>query len=227
MRPTSDSGGSQGWWGSGKLIQQNQSSSASRRVQPGDGAVGHPVGVVDPPVDRVDLDLGGAGVPAPGRVDLQRPVEGRVEAAHRLGVLGDQPPGVVEGPDGRRGWPARGARSHGGDPRAARCRCGPGRSPRSGGRGRGRARSGPCPPGRCGSPAACSTSATEGASSGSGTPFIHTPWVLGCWPVRMVERDGMHTTDWGWARSNRIPSAARPSTTGVRARVPPLQPSVS
>ena len=30
MRPISDSGGSHGWCGSGKLIQQNQSSSASR-----------------------------------------------------------------------------------------------------------------------------------------------------------------------------------------------------
>ena len=33
------------------------------------------------------------------------------------------------------------------------------------------------------------------------TPFIHTPWVAGYWPVSMVARDGMHTTDWGWARS--------------------------
>ena len=32
-------------------------------------------------------------------------------------------------------------------------------------------------------------------------PFMKTPWVVGCWPVRMVERDGMHTTDCGWARS--------------------------
>ncbi len=56
---------------------------------------------------------------------------------------------------------------------------------------------------------------------------MNTPWVLGCWPVRMVERDGMHTTDWGWARSKRTPSAASPSTTGVRDSVPPLQASVS
>ena len=68
-------------------------------VQPGDGAVGHPVGVVDPPVDGIDLDLGGTGVPAPGRVDLQRPVDGRVVVARYPGVLGGQPPGVVEGPD--------------------------------------------------------------------------------------------------------------------------------
>ena len=29
MRSSSDAGGSHGWWGSGKLIQQNQSSSAA------------------------------------------------------------------------------------------------------------------------------------------------------------------------------------------------------
>ena len=68
---------------------------------------------------------------------------------------------------------------------------------------------------------------TDGASTGSGTPFIHTPWVVGCWPVSIVERDGMHTTDCGIARSYRTPAAARPSTTGVRASVPPLHPRVS
>lgn len=40
-----------------------------------------------------------------------------------------------------------------------------------------------------------------GASSGNGTPFIHTPWVATCWPVTMVLRDGMHTTFCGWART--------------------------
>ena len=50
-------------------------------------------------------------------------------------------------------------------------------------------------------PPARKVSATDGASTGSGTPFIHTPCVLGCCPVTMVERDGMHTTDWGVARS--------------------------
>ena len=50
-------------------------------------------------------------------------------------------------------------------------------------------------------PARCSSAATDGASTGSATPFIHTPWVLGCWPVSIVERDGMHTTDCGTARS--------------------------
>ena len=39
--------------------------------------------------------------------------------------------------------------------------------------------------------------ATLGASTGRATPFIHTPWVLGCWPVMIVDRDGMHTTDCG------------------------------
>jgi hypothetical protein len=43
----------------------------------------------------------------------------------------------------------------------------------------------------------------------------------------MVERDGMQTTDCGTARSYRMPSAASPSITGVRARVPPLHPIVS
>ena len=37
----------------------------------------------------------------------------------------------------------------------------------------------------------------HGASTGRATPFIQTPCVLGCWPVMIVERDGMHTTDCG------------------------------
>jgi hypothetical protein len=45
------------------------------------------------------------------------------------------------------------------------------------------------------------SAATDGASTGRGTPFIHTPWVLGYCPVIIVERDGMHTTDCGIARS--------------------------
>ncbi|MEY3483142.1 MAG: hypothetical protein RLZ40_1185 [Actinomycetota bacterium] len=66
-----------------------------------------------------------------------------------------------------------------------------------------------------------------GASDESGTPFIHTPWVLTCWPVSIVLRDGMHTTFCGCARSYTMPSRARASITGVRATVPPLQPSAS
>jgi len=50
-------------------------------------------------------------------------------------------------------------------------------------------------------PAVCSSAATDGASTGNGTPFIHTPWVEGCCPVMIVDLEGMHTTDWGWARS--------------------------
>ena len=50
-------------------------------------------------------------------------------------------------------------------------------------------------------PRRSSTAATDGASTGSGTPFIQTPCVLGCCPVRIVERDGMQTTDCGTARS--------------------------
>lgn len=39
-----------------------------------------------------------------------------------------------------------------------------------------------------------------GASTGSATPFIHTPWVATCWPVSIVDRDGMQTTFDGMAR---------------------------
>ncbi len=49
-------------------------------------------------------------------------------------------------------------------------------------------------------PASCRTSATDGASTGSATPFIHAPWVDGYWPVSIDARDGMHTTDVGWQR---------------------------
>ena len=47
------------------------------------------------------------------------------------------------------------------------------------------------------------------------------------WPVTMVERAGMQTTFWLCARRKFTPPAARRSTTGVRATVPPLQPSAS
>ena len=50
-------------------------------------------------------------------------------------------------------------------------------------------------------PARWSSAATEGASTGRATPFIHTPCVLGCCPVSIVEREGMQTTDCGMARS--------------------------
>src|SRR5256885_200846 len=68
---------------------------------------------------------------------------------------------------------------------------------------------------------------TLGAWAGRGTPFIHTPWVAMDWPVTIVARDGMHTTFEGWARRKLTPRAASPSTTGVRAMVPPLHPSES
>ena len=45
--------------------------------------------------------------------------------------------------------------------------------------------------------------------------------------LAMVERAGMQTTAWAWPRVKRTPSAAQRSTTGVRATVPPLQPSAS
>jgi len=41
----------------------------------------------------------------------------------------------------------------------------------------------------------------ENGFARNGTPFIHTPCVLTCWPVSMVLRDGMHTTLCGCARS--------------------------
>ena len=77
MRPTSDCGGSHGWWGSGKLIQQNQSSSASSEssqaiVRSATQSVWY-----QPALDGVDLHLGRAGV-APARgVDLERVRRGR------------------------------------------------------------------------------------------------------------------------------------------------------
>ena len=66
-----------------------------------------------------------------------------------------------------------------------------------------------------------------GASSGSGTPFATTPCVRTYCPVSMVERAGMHTVFWLYARSYLMPFAARASTTGVRAICPPLHPSAS
>lgn len=55
---------------------------------------------------------------------------------------------------------------------------------------------------QCGAvPLVVQQAATEGVSTGSGTPFIHTPWVWGCWPVSIVEHEGTHTTDCGTARS--------------------------
>src|SRR5262245_2912498 len=66
-----------------------------------------------------------------------------------------------------------------------------------------------------------------GASSGSGTPLAITPCVRTYWPVSIVDRAGMHTVFWLYARSKRIPDSASASTTGVRAIRPPLQPSAS
>ena len=50
-------------------------------------------------------------------------------------------------------------------------------------------------------PAPWSSAATLGASTGRATPFIHTPWVCGIWPVTIVARFGMHTTWLAGARS--------------------------
>src|SRR4051794_12546626 len=58
-------------------------------------------------------------------------------------------------------------------------------------------------------------------------PLHTTPCVRTYCPVSIVERAGMHTVFWLYARSYRTPRAASPSTTGVRAIVPPLQPSAS
>jgi hypothetical protein len=69
--------------------------------------------------------------------------------------------------------------------------------------------------------------ATLGASGGSATPLAKTPCVRTYCPVSIVDRAGMQTTFWLWARRKFRPVAARRSTTGVRAMVPPLQPSAS
>jgi hypothetical protein len=45
--------------------------------------------------------------------------------------------------------------------------------------------------------------------------------------VSIVERAGMQTVFWLYARRKFTPWRARPSTVGVRAIVPPLQPSES
>ena len=65
------------------------------------------------------------------------------------------------------------------------------------------------------------------ALGGKTLTFIHTPWVATCWPVSMVLRDGMHTTFCGCARSNVMPCLLKASIVGVRAIIPPLQPSAS
>ncbi len=66
-----------------------------------------------------------------------------------------------------------------------------------------------------------------GASAGSGIPLATTPCVRTYCPVSIVERAGMHTVFWLYARRKFTPSRASASTTGVRAIVPPLQPSES
>ena len=66
-----------------------------------------------------------------------------------------------------------------------------------------------------------------GASTGNGTPLAMTPCVRTYCPVSIVERAGMHTVFWLYARAKFTPFAASPSTTGVRAIVPPLHPSES
>ena len=66
------------------------------RVEPGDDSVSHPIGVVDPTLDRVHLDLGCPGVAATFGVDLEAVIDGPVEHAQGLRVVLDQPLGVVE-----------------------------------------------------------------------------------------------------------------------------------
>ncbi len=119
-----------------------------QRLQPGDGAVGDPVGVVPPAGDRVVVDLRRAGRPAAGGVDLQRAVEHRVEHPDRLRVR--RPPASGRSAAARRrcGWPPRSARTRGAARPSRRGRSG---SRRSGRTGRGTARSAACRRGRCGS----------------------------------------------------------------------------
>jgi hypothetical protein len=87
MRPTSLAGGSHGWCGSGKLIQQNQSSSTDSEssqliVRSATQSVWY-----HSLRDLVGPRLRRAGVAAAHRVDLQRTVEHGVEHADGLGWL--------------------------------------------------------------------------------------------------------------------------------------------
>ena len=88
-RGSSEAGGSHGWCGSGKDIQQNHGSSAPERGEPVDGQVRHPVGVVPLPRDGVVLRLRRRRV-AP-RLGLQQPGE----AVEMLGVVLLEPAPVV------------------------------------------------------------------------------------------------------------------------------------
>ncbi len=72
----------------------------AQRIEPGDRAVGHPVGVVPLARDGVVPYLRRAGVAAAHGVHLERPVEHGVEHAHRLGVGGGDPTRVVQLPGG-------------------------------------------------------------------------------------------------------------------------------
>ena len=120
------------------------------RVQPGDGAIGDPVGVVHPAGHGIVLDLGGVGVPAPlvveahagevdERVDRHRATAGRwLRAICRSATAA-----------GSRAWPARRGRSRG---TARSSPPWPGSSRSTSRRGRSRVGNGPCRPGRCGSP---------------------------------------------------------------------------
>ena len=169
-RCSSEAGGSHGWCGSGNDIQQNHGSSAPSDVEPVDGQVGHPVGVVPLPRDRVVLRLGRRGVAA--RLGLEQPGE----AVQVLGVVLLEPAAVV-----RDGVVAPGGGVHGllGPLEAAPgSGVAPGhaaRSPRTGSAGRSRARSAPCPAGRCGSPP---------RRAGTGPPRARRPGA-GCrWPRR-------------------------------------------
>ena len=122
------------------------------RVEPGDGPVGHPVGVVDPAVDGVDLDLGRAGVAAGRGAHLERPVDGRGSTCRAPRGARRTATGSSGAGPWRRGRPSPGARSPGVTRRGAWCRGRQAGSPRSAGTGRSTARSGPCRPGRSGSP---------------------------------------------------------------------------
>ena len=133
-------------------------------------AVGHPVGVVPLPRDRVVLGLGRPGVPA--RLPPQEPGE----TVQVLRMVGLEPAAVVgkwaSGRPRPRAWPARSDRT----PATDRCLHGPhARSPRNGGPDRSRARSAPCPAARCGS---------RPSRRDSPRPMAHRPGVRSRWPRR-------------------------------------------
>ena len=94
---TSSWGGSNGWCGSGKLIQQKNGSSAGSEASQATVRSGDPVGVVARARHRIPRDLGRSRLaPALAGQDAR-------EARHVLGVRAPEPRRVVVPAD----WPVR------------------------------------------------------------------------------------------------------------------------